>query len=48
LSSAPADLDLFKRARDLGVVRINVALQAASEAEALPILDKWATLITQV
>jgi probable F420-dependent oxidoreductase len=48
LSSAPADLDLLKRARDLGVVRVNVALQAANAEEALPILDKWAALITKV
>src|SRR6202049_4803296 len=48
LSSAPADLDLLKRARDLGVVRVSVALQAATEQEALPILDQWAALITKV
>jgi alkanesulfonate monooxygenase SsuD/methylene tetrahydromethanopterin reductase-like flavin-dependent oxidoreductase (luciferase family) len=48
LSSAPADLDLFKRARDLGVVRISVALTAATEAEALPVLDKWADLMAKV
>jgi probable F420-dependent oxidoreductase len=48
LSSAPADLDLFKRARDLGIDRINVALQAATEAEALPVLDTWAALIARV
>jgi probable F420-dependent oxidoreductase len=48
LSSAPPDLDLFKRARDLGVVRISVALTAATEAQALPILDQWAELIAKV
>jgi alkanesulfonate monooxygenase SsuD/methylene tetrahydromethanopterin reductase-like flavin-dependent oxidoreductase (luciferase family) len=48
LSSAPADLDLMKRARDLGVARVSVSLQAATEAEALPILDKWAALIAKV
>jgi probable F420-dependent oxidoreductase len=48
LSSAPADVDMLKRARDAGIVRVNVALQAATEAEALPILDKWAALITQI
>jgi len=47
-SGAPADLDLLKRARDAGVVRAGVSLQAATEAEALPILDKWAAFITQV
>jgi len=48
LSSASDDLDTLKRYRDLGVVRANVSLAAATAAEALPILDKWATLITQV
>ena len=48
LSSASDDLDTLKRYRDLGVVRVNVSLAAATAAEALPILDKWATLITQV
>jgi len=48
LSSAPDDLDTLKRYRDLGIVRANVSLAAATEAEALPILDKWATLIAKV
>jgi probable F420-dependent oxidoreductase len=48
LSSAPLDADLIKRARDLGIVRVSVSLQAATAEEALPILDKWAALITQI
>jgi probable F420-dependent oxidoreductase len=48
LSSAPLDLDLFKRARDKGVVRAGVALHAATEAEALPILDQWAEVMAKV
>jgi probable F420-dependent oxidoreductase len=48
LSSAPLDLDLFKRARDKGVVRVGVALHAATEAEALPILDRWAEQMAKV
>jgi hypothetical protein len=48
LSSVPADLDLLKRARDLGVVRVSVALQAATTEQALPILDKFAAFITKV
>jgi probable F420-dependent oxidoreductase len=48
LSSAPADLDLLKRCRDLGIVRVNVALQAATAAEALPILDQWAELKARI
>jgi probable F420-dependent oxidoreductase len=48
LSSASDDLDTLKRYRDLGIVRVNVSLAAAGEAEAVPILDKWATLITRM
>ncbi len=48
LSSAPADLDLLKRCRDLGIVRVNVALAAANAAEALPILDQWAALKARI
>jgi probable F420-dependent oxidoreductase len=48
LSSAPDDLDTLKRYRDLGIVRANVSLAAATADEALPILDKWAALITRV
>jgi probable F420-dependent oxidoreductase len=48
LSSAPADLEMLKRCRDRGIVRINVALQAATTAEALPILDRWASFIGQI
>ena len=44
----PADLDLLKRCRDLGIVRVNVALAAANAAEALPILDKWAAFKSQI
>jgi probable F420-dependent oxidoreductase len=48
LSSASDDLDTFRRYRDLGIVRVNVSLAAADEQIALPILDKWATLITRI
>jgi probable F420-dependent oxidoreductase len=48
LSSAPADLDLLKRCRDVGIVRVNVALAAANAAEALPILDKWSALKARI
>ena len=47
-SGAPADLDLLKRARDAGIVRVGRSLQAATEAEAMPMLDKWAEFIRQV
>jgi probable F420-dependent oxidoreductase len=48
LSSASDDLDTIRRYRDLGIVRVNVSLAAADEQIALPILDKWATLITRI
>ena len=48
LSGAPDDLDTLKRFADLGVVRVSVSLAAATEEAALPILDKWAKLITRV
>ncbi len=48
LSSASDDLDTLRRYRDLGVVRANVTLAASTEAEALPILDKWADLIRRI
>ena len=48
LSGVPADLDVLKRARDAGVVRCNVSLQASTEVEAMPILDKFAELMTKL
>jgi probable F420-dependent oxidoreductase len=48
LSTAPADLELWKRARDKGIVRINVALQGATTQEAMPVLDKWAELMAKL
>jgi probable F420-dependent oxidoreductase len=47
-SSLPGDLDALKRCRDAGIVRVSVALQAATAEAALPILDKWAGFIKQM
>jgi probable F420-dependent oxidoreductase len=47
-SSLPGELDALKRCRDAGIVRVSVALQAATAEAALPILDKWAGFINQV
>jgi probable F420-dependent oxidoreductase len=44
---APADADMLKRYRDLGIARVAVSLPAAKEDVVLPILDQWATLIRQ-
>jgi len=46
--AAPADLDTLTRCRDAGIARVIVSLQAATAAEALPVLDQWASLIRQV
>jgi hypothetical protein len=41
----PADPDLLKRDRDLGVVRVVISLDSAKEDAILPELDRWAALI---
>jgi probable F420-dependent oxidoreductase len=46
--SAPADADTLKRYRDLGIARVATSLPAAKEDVVLPILDRWAALISQV
>jgi hypothetical protein len=48
LGGAPEDLAVLRRNRDLGVTRMTVRLSPASEEEILPILDRWAKLISQV
>ncbi|MSP01516.1 MAG: LLM class F420-dependent oxidoreductase [Acetobacteraceae bacterium] len=48
ISGAPDDLDVLKRYRDLGIVRVNVSLQAATREAALPILDKFAAHIQKI
>jgi probable F420-dependent oxidoreductase len=48
LGGAPEDIDVLKRNRDLGVIRMTVRLPPAKEGEILPILDRWAKLIPQV
>jgi len=40
------DPDTLKRYRDLGIVRIVISLPAAKDDVVLPILDKWAKLIS--
>jgi probable F420-dependent oxidoreductase len=48
LFSSTENPDVLKRYRDLGVVRVVVAVPAAKEDVVLPILDKWAKLIGSV
>ncbi len=45
--NAPEDGETLKRYRDLGIARVAVGLPAAKEDVVLPILDRWAALITQ-
>jgi probable F420-dependent oxidoreductase len=46
LFGSTQDPDTLKRYRDLGVVRVVIALPAANAATLLPILDRWAALIS--
>jgi probable F420-dependent oxidoreductase len=48
VGGAPEDLAILRRNRDLGVTRMNVRLPPAKEDAILPILDRWAKLITQL
>ena len=48
LGGAPEDLAILRRNRDLGVTRMNVRLPPEKEDVILPILDRWAKLITQL
>jgi probable F420-dependent oxidoreductase len=48
LGGPPEDLDLLKRFRDLGVVRVNFPVPPAKADEVLPILDRVAKLKQQV
>lgn len=42
------DADLLKRYRDLGAVRVSVSLPAEKADKTLPVLDRWAKLISQI
>ena len=46
LFGSTEDPDTLKRYRDFGIVRIVISLPAAKDDVVLPILDKWATLIS--
>ena len=48
LFGSSEDIDVLKRYRDLGIVRISVSLPAAKADVILPLLDKWAGLMAQV
>jgi probable F420-dependent oxidoreductase len=48
LGGAPEDLDLLKRYRDLGVVRVNFPVPPAKAGEILPVLDRVAKLMQQL
>jgi hypothetical protein len=44
---APENLDRVKRYRDQGIARVVAVLPSAPAAEILPVLDRWAELISQ-
>jgi alkanesulfonate monooxygenase SsuD/methylene tetrahydromethanopterin reductase-like flavin-dependent oxidoreductase (luciferase family) len=44
---APEDLGRLQRYRDQGIARAIVALPSAKADEILPVLDRWATLISR-
>jgi probable F420-dependent oxidoreductase len=48
LGGAPEDIDMLKRYRDLGVVRVNFPVPPAKAEEVLPILDRVAKLKQQM
>src|SRR4029077_18406355 len=48
LGGAREDPDLLKHYRDFGVARMNVRLPPAKADEILPVLDRWARLISQL
>ena len=48
LFSATEDVDVLRRYRDLGIVRVVLSLPAAKEDVVLPILDKWAGLFKSI
>jgi probable F420-dependent oxidoreductase len=48
LFNVQEDLDLLKRYRDLGAIRVSVSLPADKADAILPTLDRWAKLIQQV
>jgi alkanesulfonate monooxygenase SsuD/methylene tetrahydromethanopterin reductase-like flavin-dependent oxidoreductase (luciferase family) len=45
LFSSTEDLDILRRYREMGVVRVVIGLPAARQDVVLPVLDKWAKLI---
>src|SRR5271163_3959481 len=48
LFSSTEDLDILRRYRDMGIVRVVIGLPAAKQDVVLPVLDKWAKLIATV
>jgi probable F420-dependent oxidoreductase len=46
--SAPEDMDVLKKYRDMGVARALVGLPSASTEEVMPILDRWAELMHRI
>jgi probable F420-dependent oxidoreductase len=45
IGAQPADIDLIKRYRDLGVDRVSTSLLSENKDRILPVLDHWATIV---
>jgi probable F420-dependent oxidoreductase len=48
IGGAPEELSQVRRFQDLGAARVNVSLPAEGRDTILPILDRWAKLMSQV
>jgi len=48
LGSAPENLTVLARYRELGVARMRISLPAAGAETILPVLDRWASLVRQL
>ena len=48
VSGQPADIDLIRRYRDVGVDRVSAALPSEKAETILPVLDRWAAIIRAV
>ena len=48
LFSSPEDIEVLKRYRDLGIIRVAVSVPSAKADVVLPILDRWAALMRQL
>jgi hypothetical protein len=48
IGGAPEDLNQLRRFQELGAARVNVSLPAEGRDAILPVLDRWAKLMSQL